>query len=376
MLQNLETVTHTKDESSKKTKNFEEIYLLKGLAILCIVVGHVTSAFNGVGWTPVLTGDYVPVIAFINLYISSFDLRLFFAIAGYLYAISSKQNLNIRNYGGLISRKFKRLIIPLIFLVVLNYLLTLLTGPYNDPGGYGNLGHLWYLIVLFMIFLTFPFFEAILKKNTSFALTFIIMTSLVSLYYVVVKLYASEINMFNFYPLMTYVYAGFFYFGYFCQKRQIFEKLKRTDNYNTSLGILSPVLIILIIFKQFINPTNDVNLDLVSLNPIYFILTNCFTIFYVMVNICFYWTLALKIITTRLNMKYLRFIGINSYSIYLLHVPIILLLIYNNLELYFNSPIVFSAIFSGFGIIIPLLFSNFAVKKNKVLSFLLGESKS
>ncbi len=374
MNHNIEVGSQTNNEKSNGANKFDEIFLLKGIAIITVVVCHTIAAFNGVGWSPVIKGDYDPFLSFIYSYDAAF-FRVYFIISGYLYAASSKQELNIKEYGRYISRKFQRTLVPFLFLTVLN--LSGIFGSYSEnalpPGGI--LGHLWYLVVIFIIFLVFPLVEKILKKITSFFLMFAIVTLMFSVYSFIsiMPMVDSILNLWRLYLVLTVQYLGIFYFGYFCQKQQLFEKIKASFSYNKILGILLPVLIIIIIINQFINPTNNIEDNPASSNPVSLILIATLTIIYTMVNTCFYWILAQKLQTLRIKMTSLKSLGTHSYPIYLLHQPIIFIFIYYNLDMFLHNPYILSALVSGAGIILPFLFSKFVVKKNKVISVLFGE---
>ncbi len=353
--------------SSEKPKKLEEILILKGVAIICMVVAHSVNAFNGIGWSSVIKGDYDPILAFFYFYPAIF-IHLFFAISGYLYPFSFKRKMNIKAYARFISRKLQRLLVPLLFLTALNFILSGIFGSFNGGTPGGILGHLWYLIVLFIILAIFPFFELIFKKVTSFYLMVLILILMDTLYNIlhIIPLGDNIFNSWIIYTLFALHYGGFFYFGYFCQKQQVFEKLKASANNNKILGILLSLLVVLIVLNQIINPA--------TFNPISMILINIFTIFYWMVNICFYWILALKVQSTRIKMTTLKIIGKYSYSIYILHQPLILILIYYTLDIYLQNPYLLSPLFGGLGIILPYLLSKFIIKKNKVISYLFGET--
>ncbi|MBO5721458.1 MAG: acyltransferase family protein, partial [Bacteroidales bacterium] len=78
---------------------YKEINILKGIAIILVVFGHIELlyAFNAYG--------------FIRNFIYTFHMPLFMSISGYLYA---KHHNTSNNYLSFIKGKAKRLLLPYI----------------------------------------------------------------------------------------------------------------------------------------------------------------------------------------------------------------------------------------------------------------------
>ncbi len=141
--------------------------IAKGIAILLVVIGHFIPA-NAPGW-------YEGFIRFFY----HFHMPVFFVIAGYFYARSTKQ----LTYKELIKAKFERLMVPyfLLFFIIVGFkffaqLFVSVDHPitltafyrmfYSTDGAF----FLWFVYVLFLIFAIVPLFK---KTNGLIALSLV-----------------------------------------------------------------------------------------------------------------------------------------------------------------------------------------------------------
>ena len=136
-------------EKSKK-QYFNEINIMRGMAVLCVVIGH---SFNPTE-TPTILG-------FIKSFVYCFHMPAFFFISGFL---EGEKRRSISEKKQAIVKKAKRLMVPYFFLTVVTAVLKLLFGAFaRNPLNYSTLavdvligrnnpnGGLWFLYALFVI---------------------------------------------------------------------------------------------------------------------------------------------------------------------------------------------------------------------------------
>lgn len=136
-------------EKSKK-QYFNEINIMRGMAVLCVVIGH---SFNPTE-TPTILG-------FIKSFIYCFHMPAFFFISGFL---EGDKRRSIGEKKQAIIKKARRLMIPYFFLTVVTAVLKMLFGVFaRNPLNYSTIvvdvligrnnpnGGLWFLYALFVI---------------------------------------------------------------------------------------------------------------------------------------------------------------------------------------------------------------------------------
>jgi peptidoglycan/LPS O-acetylase OafA/YrhL len=198
----------------EKMKN-QKIVNIRAIAIIIVVLGHSIILYSN-SW-----GIYESIynISFLNKLkeiINLIQMPIFFSISGYLFYYSINKKVTFVNF---IKNKFKRLIIPFIF-VGLFYMIPikmLINYPgYNEHGYFyviknffnGNdSGHLWYLPTLFLIFIIAKLI--FVKTNNKNAIVYII---LFFLSYLSIKL---NINIYLKNTLINIIY---FYTGLLINK--------------------------------------------------------------------------------------------------------------------------------------------------------------
>lgn len=139
---------------------YKEIDILKGIAIILVVLGHIELLYA------------LDAYSQFRDFVYTFHMPLFMAISGYLYAKHHNKSLN---YLSFVKKKAKRLLLPYISVMVIYYLIkyissyavgvntpielksflyTLFINPYG-----GFVSFLWYVYVLFLIYLIVPIFK-------------------------------------------------------------------------------------------------------------------------------------------------------------------------------------------------------------------------
>lgn len=99
-------------------KRVEWVDILKGIAIICVFIGHTTSM------------EYGNVSGMLKIWIYSFHMPLFFFLSGYVFFIK-----NCDDYKTFLKKKIKSIIIPLISFSVISVIFDLLyyTLLLHDP---------------------------------------------------------------------------------------------------------------------------------------------------------------------------------------------------------------------------------------------------
>lgn len=161
-------------------KNLSHISILKGVAILLVVIGHFyPQAFHMSIWDK------------INKTIYLFHMPLFMVISGYLYANSNRTFDSLNAYATFIRNKSLRLLLPyffissiIIFLKLLAQQFFILQYPIDaktiffhifiQPMG-GPTTFLWFLYTLWMIFAIYPLLKKIFKFDVIILLFSIIL---------------------------------------------------------------------------------------------------------------------------------------------------------------------------------------------------------
>lgn len=136
-------------EKSKR-QYFNEINIMRGIAVLCVVIGH---SFNATE-TPTILG-------FIKSFVYCFHMPAFFFISGFL---EGKRRRSFSEKKNAIIKKGKRLMVPYFFLTVVTAVLKLFFGAFaRNPLHFSTLivdvligrnnpnGGLWFLYALFII---------------------------------------------------------------------------------------------------------------------------------------------------------------------------------------------------------------------------------
>lgn len=129
----------------------------KGIATLLVVTGHVWGGYTGNYAVP----EYQKLIDYVVWIIYTFHMALFFALSGYVYAVSKKAVLDSNGYISLIKRKCKVLMIPYFIVGIITILIKI---PFSGSiaNGYTWINiillpikpveQLWFLYVLFLCF--------------------------------------------------------------------------------------------------------------------------------------------------------------------------------------------------------------------------------
>ena len=131
----------------EQNKKFEEISIMRVLAMTMIVAFHSLCFYNG-RWTKVGALD-ISVWHRISCFLDVIDLNMFVFISGYLYGYLYIYRNKYRHPSEVIRNKAIRLLIPYLFWGIP----MAIVWPWNTWSKllYG-IGHLWFLLMLFGVF--------------------------------------------------------------------------------------------------------------------------------------------------------------------------------------------------------------------------------
>ena len=131
----------------EKPKRFDEISIMRVLAMTMIVAFHSLCFYNG-RWAKVNALD-ISVWHRISTFLDVIDLNMFVFISGYLYGYLYIYRNKYRHPSEVIRIKARRLLIPYLFWGILMVIIW----PWNTwTKLLYDIGHLWFLLMLFGVF--------------------------------------------------------------------------------------------------------------------------------------------------------------------------------------------------------------------------------
>ena len=131
----------------EKTKRFDEISMMRVMAMLMIIAFHSMCFYNG-RWSKV-DAISIPFWTKASAFLDVIDLNMFVFISGYLYGYLYIYRNKYRHPSEVIRNKAVRLLIPYFFWGIP----MAIVWPWNTMSSllYG-VGHLWFLLMLFGVF--------------------------------------------------------------------------------------------------------------------------------------------------------------------------------------------------------------------------------
>lgn len=321
-------------------KYYEELIILKGIAIILVVLGH---SFSFTGFN-ILDNNILN--RYIHDSIYSFHMPLFFMIAGFL-TNNYEDNLNKKFYFS----KIKRLLIPYIFINIVDAIPRhLFNSLVNNKSNsieriiFYSGAATWFVYTLFLLFLIFPIIEKYIIKKDKYYL-FGLGLFLLNIFEI-----GSNIKIFT---VDRLVYMSFyFYIGYLL--KNYYEKISGSVKKFNVIYIV--IIILFILYGNFYNE---------------FILSK---IIFPFLGIISFWYISLKIKKVEnLIYNFLTFCGENSLSFYLLEVfcgTVYRVILIKIIPIEYNFLLVLS--FFSLKLISLVIGIKYMVCKNKYFSFLLG----
>ena len=301
---------------------------LKLVALMLVVIGHCSNQYKG-GWV-FISENSSEIFKWVSIYVNSFHMQIFVFISGSVYGYCKLRKMYYLNYCNLIIDKFRKLLIPYIFIGIFFMIpigIKLGISDYNNGLkhsiknlflGYSS-GHLWFLMMLFNLFMIYYWLEKILFRLG-------IPISIIILF---------VIQVYNFkFPHIFYIYKAMYYMIFFYLGHIIYLKYEvlrsieyKTSRYNSIVAIFIGIIIsLLILSKERILYKNIESIILCNG------IENLIGILGIMQMY-----IAVEVIK---NLKiynkiksYTNYINKYNFNIYLLHEPIIFIILYNILNM-------------------------------------------
>lgn len=199
----------------EKSKRFDEISIMRVMAMTMIVAFHSLCFYNG-RWSKVNAID-IPIWHKVSCFLDVIDLNMFVFISGYLYGYLYIYRNKYRHPSEVIRIKAIRLLIPYLFWGILMAMIW----PWNTWFKllYG-IGHLWFLLMLFGVFTITVILQLLNAQRVRFTgkigVSLIIMGYIAGLVFSK-YVYAGEFLCIN--KILYYFPA--FMIGYLCAKLRV-----------------------------------------------------------------------------------------------------------------------------------------------------------
>ena len=332
------------ENSVIKSGRIPDVDLLKGFAMICMIVGHSIIVY------PINISHY-PWCESLHNFIYSFHMELLFLLSGFLY-----KNKNYINY---LKGKVNRILVPYLIWGSVFLLMPVLFSsvvhrdtPFQEGlknylfhgGGY------WFLYVLFLVFFIYPIIDKLAnwaKLGLALAVFFV--------------------NIFHFvFPAIFCIELFMLYLPYF-----IIGNLLKTiyNNRSKLVGKNTGVIGLGFVFVFLIN-------QYVSLPSYYAQVVNTICIMgWVCITVLFFYVVAnvTKDIIINKLVHIMSLCGKYSLQLYLFNgFLLVFLRVILCSILHIINPIVLVAAISGFDIIISLLICVYLLPKSRVVSFICG----
>lgn len=330
----------------EKKQYFNEINIMRGMAVLCVVVGH---SFHAT--------DNPTILGFIKSFVYCFHMPAFFFISGFLV---KERQMDIGMKVSKIINKGKRLMVPYLFFTIVSILLKTVFGSFaSNPLNYGTLvtdiltgrnnpnGGLWFLYALFIISAV-----GILLNHVDIRLM-LASTFILYLFNCFVFHQSGQI-------LGFFLEYAWYYFGGGFFRKYLYESARKTGALLSAYGKLiigaTAIVYIAIVYVR----VYLVNLWLLSVLVTWGgILLLCF----------------LAILTEVSNRKYMKniwmLLGDYGMDIYMIGYYVQQVLYVFMGKMLKMDYLVYAWCMCIFGLIVPVFISKYIIRKNKVLSFLI-----
>lgn len=303
----------------------EQIYMkrlnyLKAISLILVVIGHCTNMYKG-DWV-FESQNSSHIYKWISIYVNTIHMQIFVFVSGVIYKYCKKRKEKYKNYKYLIVNKFKRLMVPyfivgFIFVIPISIMVgiksySLLYFNNIKPFilGYNN-GHLWFLMMLYTLFLIFFILEKC--RITEKELILLIVLFLMQVFYSKI----TRVFLLN----KAIYYMFFFFLGYV-----IFDKydiLYKFENVKTNKKIKFIVSIFVMNIGFILLKEQLPQIKLITL-----IINNFINDIIAILGIIQMYMLV-SIDYSRLYMRrFLEIINKYNFDIYLLHEPIIFIVLY------------------------------------------------
>lgn len=354
-----------------KYKN--NIILYRFLAIMLVVLGHATFVFTD-GWVFKMP-ENPAILVILCKYIYTFHMPAFISISGYLFHLTVVERENPISLKSYAKKKVKRLLVPMVFVLVLWVMpVKLVTGYYAELGYNSvtdavifalktlDLGHLWYLPVLFVLdmlmFISYKMVEDKIVESKKKTAVLMSILGIISIFY-----YLSD--MFLPYLFGKFFKLAFFYLLGFLIRH--WERKKEISYNNIMLCLMAVIQLMLIVFKAYLSNRIILNNQFTD----FLVFFANFLVGYVSVHLLFGLVEKFQFFA---EYKPVRYFSEKSMDIYLFHEPFIYIVIVCCNTWNFSEPYIFVVIAFVLSIVVSLLLS----KILRVFHFgcLIGDKKN
>ena len=295
---------------NKIPSKIDNVDLLRVFGIGIVVLRHCFMPFTG-SWGFDDLYPYSNTANIFGKYISTISMPLFTFISGFIYSYLRNYLHKYSSYSILIKKKIKRLVVPYLIISPL-YIYFFL--EYNSAIDFlkylwtGGAGHLWFLSMIFTVFLVFYPLEPYLRKNIKWG--------------IILVLFLFSLNPITWYigiPVLAkfFKYLPFFYLGYlFYYKNKLILKYINGKFWYFFLLHLLLFFGLLYLPNYIENRIINILIAHFKLIPLGFL------------SITFIF-ISFNKLDRELPNKFrlpVKFINKNSYYIYLIHQPLLILL--------------------------------------------------
>lgn len=224
----------------EKTKRFDEISIMRVLAMTMIVAFHSMCFYNG-RWSKVGAID-IPIWHRISYFLDVIDLNMFVFISGYLYGYLYIYRNKYYKRSEVIRNKAIRLLIPYLFWGIP----MAIVWPWNTWSKlFYGIGHLWFLLMLFGVFTLAVVLQILNDQRVKF--TQGVGIALVVIGYVLWLLFSKYVYSGEFLCINKVLYYfPAFMIGYLCAKLRVAWLLP-----NWSYIIMPFVILVLFVFVWY-----------------------------------------------------------------------------------------------------------------------------
>lgn len=331
-------------ELKKEEKHyFKEINIMRGMAVLCVVIGHSFIATD----TPTILG-------FLTNFVYIFHMPAFFFISGFLV---KDQQMNWHDKITKIFHKAKRLMVPYIFLTLITIGLKILFGAFaRNPLNKSSLivdvlvgrnnpnGGLWFLYALFVISIIGILFNEIDKKVMSIG-TFILYL----------------LNVFVFkqtgYILGFFLNNAWFYFGGTVFRKYCYERIKESSIIKSNAGKVATLIISLFFIA-------------IAFFKIYYYGNRFLSLLLSVIGVFLLFIIAMEIEYSDTGKKLWMLLGDYGMDIYMIGYYVQQTIYVLLGKLLGVNYFIYTWCMCIFGLIVPIIISKYIVRKNKALSLL------
>ena len=328
----------------RKKQYFNEINIMRGMAVLCVVIGH---SFNATE-TPTILG-------FMKSFVYCFHMPAFFFISGFL---EGEKRRSFSEKKQAIVNKAKRLMVPYFFLTVVTAVLKLLFGAFaRNPLNYSTLavdvligrnnpnGGLWFLYALFVISIFGILFDGVSR------------TVLASVMFVVYVLNTVVFKQFVYIVGFFFSYAWIYFAGSIARK-YLYKKIKNSELLMSAKGIVVIAVV-------------SVGYMMLAFVKIYesqsWFLATVVTI----IGVFLLFTIAIQVEHCHCGEKLWMVLGDYGMDIYMIgyYVQQAIFVVCGKI-LGFDY-LVYAWMMLIFGLIVPIILSKYIVRNNRILSTLI-----